>query len=171
MLSMMNMMPWDWLDLILEHKILAFFVMVLVVERVMTRSGVLVDAEEAPISAEVSGDTAECVGLEPPNPVKYCVSAEREVADDRMLDAIEVGRHRCTNDCWIILHGKVYDVTTWIPLHPGGGPILLSHAGQDATTHFDSYHSHYSMDQTAEILTKTYVGDIDTPWVKTTPKW
>lgn len=32
----------------------------------------------------------------------------------------EVSRHNSASDAWIIVDGKVYDVTTYVDLHPGG---------------------------------------------------
>lgn len=45
----------------------------------------------------------------------------------------EVARHKKYNDCWVVLHGQVYDVTKWLPKHPGGARILMHYAGEDAT--------------------------------------
>jgi len=51
----------------------------------------------------------------------------------------EVARHDSPSDCWLIIHGKVYDVTKWVPRHPGGSMILVR-AGGDCSQLFDSYH-------------------------------
>ena len=45
----------------------------------------------------------------------------------------EVFQHRKKDDCWIILHGEVYDVTSWLRKHPGGARMLLHYGGEDAT--------------------------------------
>ena len=45
----------------------------------------------------------------------------------------EVSLHDKRDDCWIIVHGKVYDVTNWLSKHPGGGDVIFNYAGQDAT--------------------------------------
>lgn len=45
----------------------------------------------------------------------------------------EVFQHRKKNDCWIILSGEVYDVTSWLSKHPGGTRLLLHYGGEDAT--------------------------------------
>ena len=45
----------------------------------------------------------------------------------------EVSQHGTAEDCWIILHGEVYDVTSWLHKHPGGAQLLLNHAGEDAS--------------------------------------
>ena len=45
----------------------------------------------------------------------------------------EVALHKTPQDLWIIVDGKVYDVTKWLKHHPGGERILQHHGGQDAT--------------------------------------
>ena len=45
----------------------------------------------------------------------------------------EVAQHNKKGDCWIILHGEVYDVTKWLARHPGGARIVMHYAGEDAT--------------------------------------
>ncbi|KAI8960654.1 FMN-dependent dehydrogenase-domain-containing protein [Daldinia sp. FL1419] len=52
----------------------------------------------------------------------------------------EVKEHNTQDSCWMVLHGKVYDITSFIPKHPGGRSILLKNAGQDASAAFDSVH-------------------------------
>lgn len=47
----------------------------------------------------------------------------------------EVAQHKSPEDCWIILDGKVYDVTSYVEEHPGGDSILWN-AGGDSTTGF-----------------------------------
>ncbi|KAI1471113.1 FMN-dependent dehydrogenase-domain-containing protein [Daldinia caldariorum] len=52
----------------------------------------------------------------------------------------EVSRHKTEQSCWMVLHGKVYDITSFVPKHPGGRSILLKNAGKDASAAFDSVH-------------------------------
>lgn len=52
----------------------------------------------------------------------------------------EVLRHNKENDAWLILKNKVYDVTEFLQLHPGGKKILLNRIGEDATSYFVSKH-------------------------------
>ncbi|KAH0348652.1 cytochrome b5 reductase-like protein, partial [Aureobasidium melanogenum] len=49
----------------------------------------------------------------------------------------EVKKHNKKDDIWIIVHGKVYDVTKYLEDHPGGAPSLIEVAGQDATAAFE----------------------------------
>lgn len=52
----------------------------------------------------------------------------------RRLDASEVVQHNDPDrSCWLIIEGRVYDVTRFAQLHPGGDKILRSYAGMDAT--------------------------------------
>ena len=36
----------------------------------------------------------------------------------------EVSKHNTKDDCWLIIHGKVYDVSDYVDEHPGGDVIL-----------------------------------------------
>ena len=49
----------------------------------------------------------------------------------------QIASHNNENDCWIAIHGKVYDVTAFIPMHPGGAAILQG-CGKDATELFET---------------------------------
>ena len=50
-----------------------------------------------------------------------------------MLDYAEVAKHNNDKSCWVIVHGQAYDVTDFLPDHPGGSKIILKYAGKDAT--------------------------------------
>ncbi|KAI1815102.1 FMN-dependent dehydrogenase-domain-containing protein [Poronia punctata] len=57
------------------------------------------------------------------------------------LTAAEVVTHRSASSCWIVVDGKVYDVTSYMDAHPGGAAVLLQQGGRDATTEFRKVHS------------------------------
>ncbi|KAM0714027.1 hypothetical protein Q7P37_010991 [Cladosporium fusiforme] len=52
----------------------------------------------------------------------------------------EVKQHNSTDSCWVILYGNVWDVTKFLPEHPGGSKIILQLAGTDATEEYDPIH-------------------------------
>ncbi|KAL2015917.1 hypothetical protein VTK56DRAFT_4531 [Thermocarpiscus australiensis] len=56
------------------------------------------------------------------------------------LTGVEVAKHNRPDDCWVIVHGRAYDVTEFLPEHPGGTKIILKYAGKDATDEFDPIH-------------------------------
>ncbi|EFA77103.1 cytochrome b5 reductase [Heterostelium album PN500] len=54
----------------------------------------------------------------------------------------EVSKHTQKNDFWTVVNGYVYDLTAYLPLHPGGFNLLFRCAGQNATNDFEAmYHS------------------------------
>jgi cytochrome b involved in lipid metabolism len=54
--------------------------------------------------------------------------------------ADEVAKHNKAGDCWIIIEGKVYDVSNFLKEHPGGQKVVLKLAGKDATKEFKNLH-------------------------------
>eukprot|EP01086_Lenisia_limosa_P010259 TRINITY_DN34355_c0_g1_i1.p1 TRINITY_DN34355_c0_g1~~TRINITY_DN34355_c0_g1_i1.p1 ORF type:complete len:128 (-),score=20.04 TRINITY_DN34355_c0_g1_i1:66-449(-) len=50
----------------------------------------------------------------------------------------EVERHVKNGEKWLVIHGKVYDVTTYMQDHPGGDQTLLDHMTmEDVGEEFD----------------------------------
>ncbi|XP_063701439.1 cytochrome b5 type B-like [Culicoides brevitarsis] len=48
----------------------------------------------------------------------------------------EVSMHDSWEDCWIIIYDRVYDITKFLELHPGGDDLLMEYAGRDASLAF-----------------------------------
>ena len=60
---------------------------------------------------------------------------------------------------WILHHNRVYDITSFLPLHPGGDMILRAAGGS-----IDPYWDIFSIHKTngaAELLEEYYIGDVD----------
>lgn len=60
---------------------------------------------------------------------------------------------------WIGVHGKVYDVTDFCPMHPGGTLIIRSNAGVDCSKSFDNL-AHTNNPEVTSLLTKYFVGHL-----------
>ncbi|KAF7721053.1 hypothetical protein EC973_005518 [Apophysomyces ossiformis] len=58
----------------------------------------------------------------------------------KIISLAEVEKHNQRNDLWVIIHGKVYDLTEFLAKHPGGPNIILKYAGKDATEAYDDVH-------------------------------
>ena len=52
----------------------------------------------------------------------------------------ELALHGTPADCWLALHGNVYDLTGYAPSHPGGVNMITQLAGTDGTDLFDIFH-------------------------------
>lgn len=53
----------------------------------------------------------------------------------------EVARHDNRDSCWVAIRGHVFDFTSFVDEHPGGGRGLLRHAGTDASEVFAELHT------------------------------
>lgn len=58
----------------------------------------------------------------------------------RVIDLEEVKKHHAKDDLWLSIEGKVYDVTSFAPKHPGRLGPLMHLAGKDATVLFNNFH-------------------------------
>ncbi|XP_061404684.1 cytochrome b5-like [Lethenteron reissneri] len=61
----------------------------------------------------------------------------REEEAPRLVSLDELRKHCTSESTWIVLHDKVYDVTSFLDKHPGGTAVLLDRGGQDATDVFE----------------------------------
>lgn len=57
-----------------------------------------------------------------------------------MIDFKELQKHNSQKSFWLLIHGKVYDLTEFLNDHPGGAKVLLKNAGKDATVEFSKFH-------------------------------
>jgi cytochrome b involved in lipid metabolism len=55
-------------------------------------------------------------------------------------------RHNRKDDAWTAIHGKVYNMTAYLPFHPGGERELMRAAGRDGTKLFALTHAWVNVD-------------------------
>ena len=64
-----------------------------------------------------------------------------EIKDLPAITMDELAKHNTAEDAWVLIDGVVYNVTKFLPLHPGGRQVLLSSCGRDATEDFKMMHT------------------------------
>lgn len=58
------------------------------------------------------------------------------------ISRLELSVHNNMQDCWIAYNGKVYNMTSWLPRHPGNAQRILPHCGtyEEFTAAFEKQH-------------------------------
>ncbi|KAF9266278.1 cytochrome b5 [Marasmius fiardii PR-910] len=71
----------------------------------------------------------------------------------------ELKDHNTKDNLWLLISGKVYDVTKWLDEHPGGDEVIIAEAGaRDATEAFEDVgHS----DEARALLPGMLVGNFE----------
>lgn len=52
------------------------------------------------------------------------------------LTASEIAKHNSAGSCWLIVSGKIYDVSGYLGKHPAGAGAIIPYCGKDATDAF-----------------------------------
>lgn len=76
----------------------------------------------------------------------YTLYAMQDIANEspeeplRKVSVEEFVKHNKPDDAWVCIKGQVYDMTDFIPQHPGGRAPIIKNAGYDATSIFEPIH-------------------------------
>lgn len=80
----------------------------------------------------------------------------------REVTVDELAQHNGTNGShWISIYGEVWDISEYLPKHPGGR-IIRTAIGREGTTLFESYHPGYSLPKIMAALKSngTFIGKL-----------
>lgn len=74
----------------------------------------------------------------------------------------EVAEHHSPDNCWMAIHGKVYDLTPYVPNHPGPAGMMLVWCGQESTEAWEtkSYGEPHSS-LAARLLQRYLIGTLE----------
>ncbi|KAI1329143.1 FMN-dependent dehydrogenase [Xylariaceae sp. FL0255] len=87
---------------------------------------------------------------------------------EKLISAAEVAKHTGPDSCWVVLYGNVWDVTEFLPSHPGGSKIILQLSGQDATEEYDPIHPPGTLEENLKPSAK--LGRLDPATIPQAPK-
>jgi len=109
------------------------------------------------MEAEVPTETkAEVVTT---SEVETTAEGEKEAEGKTIFALAEVEKHTDAESCWIVIEGKVYDVTKYLDDHPGGHDVLLDASGGDSTEDFnDVGHSKPAIKSMEKYLIGDFAG-------------
>jgi cytochrome b involved in lipid metabolism len=88
-------------------------------------------------SVAVNPTTAQIVNVSNPTTTPVVLPTSQPVSNLTLTSA-EVASHNTLQNCWLIISGKVYNVTSYISKHPGGVSMIINQCGKDGTTMFQT---------------------------------
>lgn len=98
-----------------------------------------VDAS-AGFNGQHSGSASAKASLAPYKIGAYLKSSAPKVVL-KNYTAAQVSTHKTASNCWSIVSKRVYNLTKWIALHPGGQAQIKAMCGVDASAGFSGQHS------------------------------
>ena len=60
---------------------------------------------------------------------------------DGGITVAEVLKHNSASDCWSVVNGNVYDLTSYVSQHKGGEAVIKAICGKDGTKSFSGQHA------------------------------
>ena len=69
----------------------------------------------------------------------------------------EVASHSTAGDCWMTIHGKVYDVSIYLPDHPTRPEVIERWCGKEASEAYDTKTKGRRHSQEADRQLETYL--------------
>ena len=84
-------------------------------------------------------------------------------ADPQTLYSLnDVAEHNHQADCWMTIHGQVYDLTAYLPQHPAASHVILPFCGTQASHAYDTKNRDRPHSDEADALLAQYrIGILD----------
>lgn len=76
----------------------------------------------------------------------------------RIFTAEDVANHISTSSCWVSRGGKVYDVSAFLPDHPGGDDLILKYAGKDIDSVMKDAQEHEHSESAYDMMAEYVIG-------------
>lgn len=80
-------------------------------------------------------------------------------SSNKTIKVTEIQKHNHVDDIWIVVNGRVYDITRFAPEHPGGVEIIYTYAGRDASQAYNEIHEPNLIQ--ANLRPEEILGDLD----------
>jgi cytochrome b involved in lipid metabolism len=120
-----------------------------------TETASATETETPPISDSAPAPVPKQVSVPAPTPASPVPDPAPVIVSSPYTKS-EVAKHANSSSCWSIINGSVYDLTAYIPKHPGGESRILKICGKDGTALFEDQHGGDSKPES--ILAKQRLG-------------
>ncbi|CAI6342399.1 unnamed protein product [Periconia digitata] len=80
------------------------------------------------------------------------------MATSSSLSLEDVKTHNSPDSCWVVISNQVWNVTDFLPSHPGGAEAILKYAGRDATQIYNELHAPGMLEEA--LAHDKFIGDI-----------
>ena len=104
------------------------------------------------VGGNTTGQTTTTSGQTQTQPT----AAQTSDVGAKTYTSAEVATHSGASSCWSIIDDNVYDLTNWIPQHPGGQQAILALCGKNGTAAFHGQHD--DAKKQADILATMKIG-------------
>jgi 4-hydroxysphinganine ceramide fatty acyl 2-hydroxylase len=78
----------------------------------------------------------------------------------RIYTSEDVAEHNTHASCWVSRQGKIYDVSAFLPDHPGGDDLILKHAGKNIEDTMKDSGEHDHSDSAYDMLEEYVIGKL-----------
>ena len=76
------------------------------------------------------------------------------------ISEIDLATHTSASNCWVGYMGKVYDLTAWLPQHPGSASAIIPYCGT-AKQFEEAFTKQHGTSQVETMMREsTYKGDL-----------
>lgn len=111
-----------------------------------TKKSPVLPVESAPVTTKTVSTATTPASVQPAT----------QTSQSGGITLAQIATHNSRTSCWSAVNGGVYDLTSWIPNHPGGEGAILSLCGIDGSDRYNGQHGDSS--KTARILTGFKIG-------------
>ncbi|KAJ1502233.1 fatty acid alpha-hydroxylase, partial [Coelomomyces lativittatus] len=76
----------------------------------------------------------------------------------RIIQKEELQQHQTKSSCWVVHQHHVYDITSFLPDHPGGPELILEHLHQNMTQAMNNALIHEHSESAYTLLSPFVIG-------------
>ncbi|KAJ8483137.1 hypothetical protein ONZ45_g14714 [Pleurotus djamor] len=89
----------------------------------------------------------------------------------RIYTEEDVEAHKSLSSCWVVRGQRIYDVTAFLPDHPGGEDYILKFAGTDISAAMKDANEHEHSDSAYDMLEEYLIGRLGTSETTVSDDW